>query len=69
MKLSADGPEDHARLMETLRAIPNMPSPVAKPDSPMLSERAAIHISEMKRVGRSSKNVLDTEHTLAFLLR
>ncbi|PPU78837.1 integrase [Xanthomonas cucurbitae] len=68
LELSADGPEDHARLMEALRAIPNMPAPVAKPDSPMLSERAAIHIGEMKRVGRSSKNVLDTEHTLSLFV-
>ncbi|SBV51688.1 phage-related integrase [Xanthomonas bromi] len=34
-----------------------------KSTGPLLSERATIHISEMRRVGRSAKDVIDTEHS------
>jgi len=69
MELSANGAEDHARLLETLKNLP-LPSSteVIKKTGPLFSERAAIHISEMRRVGRSAKKVLDTEHTLGLFL-
>ncbi|MEA0932754.1 site-specific integrase [Xanthomonas campestris] len=69
MELSADGAEDHARLLEALKNLP-LPSSteVRKKAGPLFSERAAIHVREMKRVGRSATNIFDTEYSLGLFV-
>lgn len=69
MELSANGAEDHARLLEALKNLP-LPSSteVRKKDGPLFSERAAIHVREMKRVGRSATNIFDTEYSLGLFV-
>lgn len=68
MELSANGVEDHALLLDALKHLPLQQMTPVKSAGPLLSERAAIHISEMRRVGRSAKNVLDTEHSLGLFV-
>jgi hypothetical protein len=41
---------------------------VTKRAGPLLSERAAIHVPEMKRVGRSATNIFDTEYSLGWFV-
>ena len=68
VELSANGADDHARLLDALKHLPLQQLASVKSAGPLLSERAAIHISEMRRVGRSAKNVLDTEHSLGLFV-
>ncbi|AOD15975.1 site-specific integrase [Xanthomonas fragariae] len=68
VELSASGAEDHARLLDALKHLPLQQLASMKNAGPLLSERATIHINEMRRVGRSAKNVLDTEHSLSLFL-
>lgn len=68
VELSANGADDHARLLDALKHLPLQQLASVKSAGPLLSERATIHISEMRRVGRSAKNVLDTEHSLGLFV-
>ncbi|MBF9174004.1 integrase, partial [Xanthomonas campestris pv. campestris] len=69
MELSADGAEDHTRLLEALKNLP-LPSSteVRKKAGSLFSERPAIHVREMKRVGRSATNIFDTEYSLGLFV-